>query len=457
MGTGQVNVPLMGGSTSEQGRAAIAKLQALVRIPTVSHTDEHVIDHGAFDALITELELLFPLLHQHLECTRIERHSLLFHWKGRRADRPLVLMAHTDVVPVDTAATWRHPPFAGVIEDGLLWGRGTLDDKGPLVGICESVERLLAEGFVPQQDLWLSFGAREEVSGPDAAAALAALTARGIRPWMVVDEGGAIATRAFPGVTAPLGVVGIAEKGTTSLLLRADGRGGHSSTPTPHGPTARIARAVVRLERHPFRPRLTAPVIELFRRIAPELPRPLRPLLTNAARLTAVLPRLLAKAGPEAASMVRTSIAVTQLSGSPAQNAIASTATATVNLRIAPGDTVQSSIAHVRKAIGDPDMAIEVLDANEPSPISRIDDDGYAVVESTIAEVFPEAVVTPYLMMAATDSRFFAAVCPRVFRFSPFLMSKAQRESIHTYDERIGVEDFIRGIGWYRLLIERHR
>jgi carboxypeptidase PM20D1 len=382
---------------------------------------------------------------------------LLFRWPGHSDERPLALMAHQDVVPVDGSMPWTHPAFAGIIEDGVLWGRGTLDDKGALVAICEAVERLLAEGFVPAHDVWLSFGAREEVSGPDAAAAVRALTERGVRPWLVVDEGGAIATGAFPGVAAPLGVVGIGEKGTTSLLLRAEGRGGHSSTPLPNGPTTRIARAVLRLERHQFPPRLTAPVIELLKRLAPQMPAPVRPLLTNADKLRAVLPRIITLLGPEAASMVRTSIAVTQLSGSPAQNVIASSASATVNLRIAPGDTVESSIAHVRKAIDDSGMSIDVLDANEPSPISRIDDEGYALMESTISTTFPEAVVTPYLMMAATDSRFFAQACDRVFRFAPFLMSQEQRESIHSYDERIGIDDFVRGIGWYRLLIEQHR
>ena len=446
----------MGGMNAHD-REAVGKLQALVRIPTVSHTDEDEVDDAAFEALHTELELAFPLLHLRLERIAIEKHSLLFHWPGHSDARPLVLMAHQDVVPVDGSMPWTHPAFAGIIEDGVLWGRGTLDDKGALVAICEAVERLLGEDFVPAHDVWLSFGAREEVSGPDAVAAVRALTERGVRPWLVVDEGGAVATGAFPGVAAPLGVVGIGEKGTTSLLLRAEGRGGHSSTPLPNGPTTRIARAVIRLERHQFPARLTSPVIELFKRLAPQMPAPVRPLLTNAGSLRAVLPRIITLLGPEAASMVRTSIAVTQLSGSPAQNVIASSATATVNLRIAPGDSVDSSIAHVRRAIGDKDMAIEVLDANEPSPISRIDDEGYALMESTISATFPEAVVTPYLMMAATDSRFFADVCERVFRFAPFLMSKEQRESIHSYDERIGVGDFVRGIGWYRRLIEQHR
>lgn len=446
----------MGGMNAHD-REAVGKLQALVRIPTVSHTDEDEIDDAAFEALHTELELAFPLLHLRLEKIVVEKHALLFRWPGRDDDRPLVLMAHQDVVPVDGSMTWTHPAFAGVIEDAVLWGRGTLDDKGALVAICEAVERLLAEDFVPAQDVWLSFGAREEVSGPDAAAAVRILADRGVRPWLVVDEGGAVATGAFPGVAAPLGVVGIGEKGTTSLLLRAEGRGGHSSTPLPNGPTTRIARAVLRLEKHQFPPRLTSPVIELFKRLAPQLPAPVRPLLVNADRLRAVLPRIITLLGPEAASMVRTSIAVTQLSGSPAQNVIASSATATVNLRIAPGDSVESSIAHVRKAIDDEGMSIDVLDANEPSPISRIDDEGYALMESTITEAFPEAVVTPYLMMAATDSRFFTQICDRVFRFAPFLMSKEQRESIHSYDERIGVDDFVRGIGWYRLLIEQHR
>ena len=174
----------------------------------------------------------FPLLHERLALHRVLDRSLLFHWGGTGDADPLVLMAHIDVVPIDESAPWQHPPFCAEVHDGAVWGRGTLDDKGSLVGICAAVERLLEQGFVPARDVWLSFGAREETSGADASAAAAELRSRGVTPWFVLDEGGAIAHEAFPGVDPPLGVVGVSEKGTTTIELRAEGRGGHSSTPS---------------------------------------------------------------------------------------------------------------------------------------------------------------------------------------------------------------------------------
>src|SRR3954452_5783628 len=180
---------------------AVAKLQALVRIPTVSDRDPARVDTDAFDRLLDELRAQFPLLHAHLELTRIGSHGLLLRWPGRHRDRPVVLMAHLDVVPVDESAPWRHPPFSAEIVDGAVWGRGTLDDKGCVTAICEAVERLLGTDHRPNQDLWLSFGCDEEVSGTAAEAAVAELVRRGVRPWLVLDEGGAIALEAFPGVS----------------------------------------------------------------------------------------------------------------------------------------------------------------------------------------------------------------------------------------------------------------
>ncbi len=434
---------------------AVGKLQALVRIPTVSDRDPGRVDAGAFDRLLDELAGQFPVLHGRLELTRVDTHGLLIHWPGRSADRPLVLMAHLDVVPVDAAAPWRHPPFGAEIHDGAIWGRGTLDDKGALVGICEAVETLLERDFVPAQDVWLSFGCNEEVSGTAARLAVAELERRGVRPWLVVDEGGAIASEAFPGVGAPIGVVGVTEKGVTSLELRVDGRGGHASTPARMGPTARLARAITRLDRSPMPASLPEPTLELFRRMAPHASLALRPLLANAGRVRPLLVRALLAAGPEPAAMTRTTFAVTTLSGSPALNVIASTATAGVNIRIMVGDTVAGVLEHVRRSIGDERVRVEVVERNEPSPVSPIDDEAFALLEATIAEVFPDAVAAPYVMMAATDSRFFATICPRVYRFAPFRMTKAQRESIHSYDEHLGVDALVDGVRWYQRLIER--
>jgi carboxypeptidase PM20D1 len=434
---------------------AVEKLRALVRIPTVSHDDEDTIDYGPFAELISVLAAQFPLLHARLTGRRILDHSLLFHWKGQSEAEPVVLMAHLDVVPVDESAPWQHPPFGAEIHEGAVWGRGTLDDKGSLVAICAAVEDLLGRGVVPARDVWLSFGAREEVYGPDARTAVEELRGRGITPWFVLDEGGAIAHDAFPGVEPPLGVIGVSEKGTATIELRAEGRGGHSSTPAPNGPTARIARAVLRLEKRQFAAALPEPTLEMFTRLAPHAPRALRPLFANARRLQPLVKRALLAAGAEPAALVRTTMAVTTLSGSPAHNVIASSATAAVNLRILVGDTVASATEHVRRAVADTSIALEVIDAYEPSPVSPTADPAYALLASTITELFPDAVPTPYVMMAATDSRFFTAICPRVYRFTPFRMTKAQRESIHSYDEHIGIDDFLAGVRWYTRLIER--
>lgn len=436
---------------------AVEKLQALVRIPTVSHRDPTRVDTAAFDDFVETLAELFPLLHEHLELTRISTHGLLFRWAGATADRPVVLMAHLDVVPVE--GTWQHDAFAAEIVEHegeqVIWGRGTLDDKGCLAGICEAVEALLADGFAPAQDVWLSFGCDEEIMGQAARAAVDELDRRGVRPWFVLDEGGAIASEAFPGVGAPVGVVGVTEKGATSIELRVQGRGGHASTPARMGPTARLARAITRLDRSPMPASLPAPTIELFRRLAPHAALPLRPVLANAARLRPALTRVLLAAGPETAAMTRTTFAITTLSGSPAINVIAATAKAGVNIRVMVGDSVADVLSHVRAAVDDDEVHVDIIEEDAASPVSPVDDDAFRLLETTIGEVFPDAVPAPYVMMAATDSRHFTAICERVYRFAPFRMTKAQRESIHSYDEHLGVQAFLDGITWYRRLIEQ--
>src|SRR4051794_38149760 len=438
----------------EQPRA-VQKLQALIRIPTVSYPDLERVDTAAFDSFVEELARQFPLLHERLELTRVHTHGLLYHWRGASTDRPAVLMAHLDVVPVE--GSWQHDAFGGEVADGQVWGRGTLDDKGCLVAICEAVELLLERDLTPTQDVWLSFGSDEEVSGTAAKAAVAELERRGVAPWLVVDEGGAITHDAFPGVTVPVGLIGVTEKGVLSLRLRVEGRGGHASTPEKFGPTARLARAITRLDRSPMPNLLPPPTIELFRRLAPETPLHLRPVLANAERLRPVLARLLGMFGPEAAAMARTTFAVTTLSGSPALNVIAQTATAGVNIRVMPGDSSDDVIEHVRKAINDDRVEIDVVERQEPSPVSPYgpDEPAFRLLDETIREVFPDAVVAPYVMMGATDSSSFTSICDRVYRFAPFRMSKEQREAIHSYDEHIGIDDFLDGVRWYQRLVER--
>ena len=428
--------------------AAVGRLQALIRIPTVATGDDAA---ALFEDLLATLRASFPRAHA-LDVTRVGGHGLLIRWPGRSSERPVVLMAHLDVVPA--VGAWRFPPFSGELADGAIWGRGTLDDKASAAAICEAVEALLTEGFIPEQDVWISLGCDEEVSGGAARAAVAELERRGVRPWFVVDEGGAVAEGAFPGVAAPLAVVGVSEKGTTTLALTVTGEGGHASVPTRNGPTVRLAKALTRLDTLAMPAHLPEPTIELLRRIAPQLPAPLRPIAGNVDRIRPAAARLLPLAGPEAASMVRTTFAITTLEGSPAHNVIATTARAGVNVRVMVGDTVADVVAAVRRVIRDDAVEVEVVEATEASPISPMDD-AFGLIEACVGEVFPEAITTPYVMMAATDSRFFTAICERVYRFAPFRMSRAQRAAIHAADEHLGLDDYRRGIAWYRLLIER--
>jgi carboxypeptidase PM20D1 len=426
----------------------VAALQDALRAPTVNGSG---VEGEAFEQLHAALREHFPLLHATLELTPVGKHGLLFRWPGASAEKSVVLMAHQDVVPI--AGVWTHDPFGGEIVDGVIHGRGTLDDKGQLVAICAAVEELLADGFGPAYDVWLSFGSDEETTGEAARAAVEELRTQGVEPWFVLDEGGAVAFDAFPGVTAPVGVVGVAEKGTTDVRLRVTGDGGHSSTPRQNGPTARLARAITRLDRMPMPVQLPAPTVEMFERIAPYAAVPLRPVLANAGRLAPVLARVLPRLGPEPAALVRTTVAITTLEGSPAANVIASAASAGVNLRIMVGETVAEVVERLRAAIGDKHVEIEVVRAGEPSPVSPRDE-AFSLVTDAIAEVFPEAVPAPYTVMAATDSRFFYEISDRVYRFAPFRMTAAQRATIHAADENIRVDDYLDGIRFYRTLIE---
>jgi len=438
---------------TDRADRALAKLQALVRVPSVSDRDPTRIDTAAFDQLLDELRAQFPLLHERLELTRVGTHGLLFRWPGRADEKPVVLMAHLDVVPVDDSAPWQHPAFSAEIVDGAVWGRGTLDDKGCAVAICEAVERLLAAGHEPAQDVWLWFGCDEEVSGPAAGAAVDELRRRDVRPWLVLDEGGAVAHEAFPGVRCPVAAIGVAEKGTTSVELRVEGRGGHASIPARNGPTVKLARAILRIDRSPMPARVSDTTVEMMRRLSPHLPLPVRPLASRADRVRPLLARALTLAGAEAAAMARTTFAVTTLAGSPALNAIASSATAGVNIRVLPGDTVDDVLAHLHKVVDDPDVQITVVERGEASAVSPVDG-VFDLVARIVTEHFPDVLVTPYVQTGATDSRHFTRICEHVYRFVPFRMDAAQRQAIHSYDEHLGVEAFLAGIDWYRALLE---
>lgn len=433
---------------------AAERLSELVRCATVSAPGER--DEATFVRFREVFAGLYPKLHGALEATTFPLGSMLFRWPGASSDRPLVLMAHYDVVPAP-AALWERDPFSGDIEDGKVFGRGALDNKGSLVTVADAVESLLGQGFTPARDIWLVFGADEEVHGHECRAVVSHLEQLGVRPWLVSDEGGAIVDDALPGLSGYSAMVATVEKGVNSVHLLARGEGGHASTPSPNGATARLARAIVRIEENPATPILSEPIQQMLAVLGENLPRPVGALLSNAKFAKRPVAEVLARLGKETNSMVRTSMAVTELSGSPAANVLASEARATVNVRLAVGDTQEKLGRRLTKLFKGLDIEIESIDGNDPPSVSRTDNDAWQDLLAAVAAMDPaphdQIRVVPYVQTGATDSRHFAPICDSIYRFSPLKMSRPQRDSIHAANEWVEIDWLARGAAFHRALI----
>nr|WP_314845074.1 M20/M25/M40 family metallo-hydrolase [uncultured Microbacterium sp.] len=438
-------------------RAGIAeRLSRMIQLPTVSaELDQR--GSAPFEQFVALIADLYPLVHASLDLERHTDFGLLFHWRGSGAASggPAVLMAHYDVVPVDESDAWTHPPFAGVIADGIVHGRGALDDKGPLIVILEAVENLLADGFVPARDVYLSFGGNEETYGRAAEEIALVLRQRGIVPWIVVDEGGAVVDAPLPFVRGRAAMIGVGEKGVMTLSLSARGDGGHASAPPAFTAVRRVARAVDRLGPSTFPPRAPKAIGRMLTRLAENTPGPAGVLLRMLGGAPLLTARVFAALGGEAAALVRTTVAPTMQSGGTAANVLPSQASATVNLRIALGQTTQQTVLRVRRRIRDPLVSVRVVEADAPSPESPTDNAQFALLADALAVSHPGVPAVPYVMMAATDSRHFHRFSPAVYRFAPLDMSNAQRASIHGVDENVEIAAVVRGETFHRALLER--
>lgn len=438
----------------------VERFQELLRIATVSHADEANIDWHRFDEFTSALTRLYPRLHEKLVREVIAEHSLLYRWTGTGTGDPLVLMAHFDVVPVvDTE--WEYPPFGaeivGVDADAEIHARGAIDDKGSLVAIMEAVEQLVGEGFQPATDVYLSFGHNEETAGGGARAIVETLRQRGVRPALVLDEGGAVVDAVIPGVTRPTAMVGVAERGVMTVLLTVREDGGHASTPPAMPATARLARAIDRLRRHPFPCRIAPPVRAMFTTIAPHAPQPLRALFSHVGLTGPLLATVLPRFGPEMNALVRTTAVATELAGAPGENVLATTARAAINIRLLTGDTVAGVEKRVGRIIADARVELEVRHGSDPSPVSPWRGQAWRRIATAVAaSLGDEIVTTPYLQLGASDSRWFTEISDHVYRFTPFHLTRAERDALHSHNERIRVEVWLRGIDFYRMLLAAH-
>lgn len=429
------------------------RLSRMIQLPTVSaELDRRGL--ADFDAFIDLIAELYPLTAATLKHEKLHDLGHLYRWHGTDSTaQPVVLMAHYDVVPVDETDDWTYPPFAGQIANGNVYGRGALDDKGPLLVILEAVENLLAAGFTPARDVYLSFGGNEESFGSAAVAIAEELQRRKIVPWLVIDEGGAVVTDPLPIVKGQSAMIGVGEKGLVTVTLTARAEGGHASFPPRLTAVGRVSRAVNRLTPSTFPARAPRAISRMLSTFANRVSGPPAFALKTLAALPPVTARVFARLGGEPAAMVRTTIAPTMLSGGTADNVLPSQATATVNLRIALGESVDSTVARLRKRINDPLIAISVVSGSEPSPESSATNEQFAAIAAAVGISHPEAIAVPYIVFAATDSRHFHTFSPATYRFAPLLMSSAQRATIHGVDEFVEIAELERGEQFHRALI----
>ena len=432
------------------------QLSALIRIPTVSaHAGRTGV--APFESLMAKLAELFPAVHEHLACERLDEVGWLFRWPGSDpalAREPVVLMAHTDVVPVDEADAWTHPPFDGVIADGRVYGRGSLDDKGALVVLFAAVESLVAAGFRPRRDVYLSIGGNEEIFGPAAATIAATMRGRGLCPWLVLDEGGAVVDAPLPFVAVPAAMIGVGEKGVMTVTASTRTEPGHSSAPGRFTAVSRLARAIDRIRPTVFPVRMPSAIAAMLACFLPHTTGAAKAGLTALVKAPDVAARVFAGLGGEPAALVRTTVAATMIEGGTASNVLPSSASATLNLRVAIGETTGSVMRQLRRAVHDPAVTLRLVEGSDPSPLSPTDGPPYAALVAAVRASYPEAVPAPYVMMAATDSRHFHAYAPAVYRFAPLAMTAAQRASIHGIDEWVGIDALERGVAFYRHLIQ---
>lgn len=433
----------------ERAENYAAKLSKLVQCDTTSHANMQ--EPEKFLAFHKVLEELFPLVHQSLEKTFLDD-NLLFRWPGKERGSPIVLMSHQDVVPAE--GVWKHPPFSGDIADGKVWGRGAGDTKASLMAFFQAAEELLEAGYVPAHDVYLASSCTEEWAGDGASKLVAELKRRGVKPFLVCDEGGGIISEPMAGVKGSYAMVGVFEKGKADVRFTARSTGGHSSAPGRNTPIARLAAFVNEVETtRPFRKKLLPEVSAMFSRLAPYAPFGLRLVMGNLWLFGPVVKRVMPAISPQAAAMLQTTIAFTMQSGSDACNVIPQEATVCANLRFIPHQGEAESLEIIRALAEKHGLEMEILHSSDYTPPVDIHGEAFRQVERVIAETFPGLPSCPYVVTGATDASFYQEICPSCIRFAPVIYGPEQMRGMHGLDENIEYSCLPGAVDFYKNLI----
>ena len=433
---------------------AVSDLREMVTCKTVSNANYELEEDQEFKKFEEKLAVMFPLVHSTCVKENVGRRGIMFHWKGEDSFKATVLMSHFDVVEVDESG-WEKAPFEGIIEGEVLWGRGTLDTKSTLNGCMQATETLIKNGFTPKNDIYLCFAGDEEISGPSCPSMVDEFARRGINVQLVVDEGGAVVEKVFPGVKDRVAVIGIAEKGMLNLSYTVKSKGGHASAPPAETPIGILSKACTKLESKPFKANFTPPTLALFDTLGRRSTFLYRLIFANMWLFKPVLSLIGKMGGGEINALMRTTCAFTQMKGSNGRNVLPAQAEMLSNFRIMTGETMESTIEYVKKVIDDDRVEINVVNGNNPSVVSRTDCEEFEVVKSAVEETFPDAVVTPYLMFACSDSQHYGRISDKVYRFSAQSMSAEERRTIHGHNERITFKGIYECVEFYLNLIRK--
>ena len=434
--------------------SAVDALAQLVRCKTISYNDHSLEDDAEFDKLIALLPSLYPKVFEVCTMEQLPDRALLVRWPGKKDGDPAVLMAHYDVVPVNEQ-NWDKPPFAGILEDGVLWGRGTLDTKVTFNGIFSAANHLIGQGFQPEHDIYFAFSGGEEVNGLGAPNIVQYFIDHNIQPAMVVDEGGAVVENVFPGVKQPCGLIGIAEKGMMNVQYRTVSAGGHASAPKPHTPVGILAAACKKVEDHPFPCHVEGPAALMFDTLGRYSTLLYRVIFANMWCFGWVLDLLGKTSGGEMNALMRTTVAFTQMEGSSARNVIPPEAKMVANMRLNPHDSVASATEYLKKTVNNEAVEITVLESFEPSPISEVNCPAWDKVAAAVAETWRGCIVSPYLMVQCSDSRHYGKISNHVYRFSAMDLTAEERASIHGNNERIRLETLYASVEFFIRLMKK--